>query len=245
MAELFTNRRGPAEAARVVLIHGTMDRSTSFARVQRALEDTPTLAYDRRGYARSGSRGVAGSVDDHVDDLLGLVAGKPAILAGHSYGGVVALAAAARAPEIVGGVLAYEPPLAWLPEWPSGSAGEAALDAGGSAEDAAEAFMRRLIGDSAWDRLPERTRAERRQEGPAMLSDIRSIRPPHAPFDPRDVSVPVLLAHGSSTSDRHRRSVELLGGLIPGSVTHVVDGAGHGGHRSHPVAFADLVRLLL
>lgn len=245
MAELFTTKRGPTEAARVVLIHGTMDRSTSFARVQRALDDVSTLAYDRRGYARSAACGVAQTVEDHVDDLLGLLAGEPAVLAGHSYGGVVALAAATRAPESVQGVLAYEPPLAWLPEWPAGSAGEAALDAGGSPEDAAEAFMRRLIGDAAWERLPERTREERRDEGQSMLSDIRSIRPPHFPFDPRDVSVPVVLAHGTETTDRHRRSVELLGRLIPQAQTHSVEGAGHGGHRSHPVAFAALVRLLL
>ena len=243
--ELFTVERGPAGGRLVVLIHGTMDRSTSFARVQRALEDVRTLAYDRRGYARSTDAGAADTVDDHVSDVAKLLDGESAVVAGHSYGGVVALALAVAHPALVRGVVAYEPPLAWLPQWPQGSAGEAALTAGGSAEDAAEAFMRRLIGDAAWERLPARTKEERRLEGVAMLSDIKSIRPPHFPFDPADVSAPVVLGRGGDSTERHRLSVELLHQLIPQSELHVVAGAGHGGHRSHPAAFAELVRRLL
>lgn len=245
VSALFTVERGPTDGTLVVLIHGTMDRSTSFARVQRALEDVRTVAYDRRGYARSAANGPAGTVSDHVEDLVALLDGTPAVLAGHSYGGVVALATAALEPNIVRGVLAYEPPLAWLPQWPEGSAGEAALTAGGSPEDAAEAFMRRLIGDAAWERLPERTKRDRRDEGPAMLSDIKSIRPPHFPFDPADVDGPVVLVRGGESTDRHRIAVELLDELIPQAELHVVEGAGHGGHRSHPSAFAALVRRLL
>ena len=247
VSALFTVERGPADGPLVVLIHGTMDRSTSFARVQRSLDDLRTLAYDRRGYARSAEAGLgaAETVGDHVEDLVALLDGEPAVLAGHSYGGVVALATAAVEPNLARGVVAYEPPLAWLPQWPEGSAGEAALTAGGSPEDAAEAFMRRLIGDAAWDRLPERTKEDRRHEGAAMLSDIRSIRPPHFPFDPIDVSVPVVLGRGGDSTERHRIAVELLEELIPQSELHVVDGAGHGGHRSHPSAFAELVRRLL
>lgn len=245
VSALFTVERGPDDGARVFLIHGTMDRSTSFARVQRALEDVRTVAYDRRGYARSGDAGVASTVAEHVADLVELLGGQPAVLAGHSYGGVVALAAAVEQPGLVRGVVAYEPPLAWLPRWPDGSAGEAALTAGGSPQDAAEAFMRRLIGDAAWERLPPKTRDERRNEGPAMLSDIKSIRAPHSPFDPSDVAVPVILGRGGESTERHRVAVELLRDLVPQSELHVVEGAGHGAHRSHPSAFADLVRRLL
>lgn len=245
MTSLFRVERGPADAPLVVLIHGTMDRSTSFARVQRALDDVRTIAYDRRGYARSFALGVASSVADHVADLHDLLAGTKAVVAGHSYGGVVALAAAASHPELVEAVVVYEPPLAWLPAWPSGSAGEAALTAGGAPEAAAEAFMRRLIGDAAWERLPERTRRERRNEGAAMLSDIRSIRPPHSPVDPADVIVPVVAAHGSASSERHRTSVALLRDLVALAEIREVDGAAHGGHRSHPGAFAGLVRRAL
>lgn len=233
------------DAPLVVLVHGTMDRSTSFARVQRCLEDVHTLAYDRRGYARSTEAGAAETVADHVSDLIEVLGERAAVVAGHSYGGVVALGAAVARPDLVRGVVAFEPPLAWLPQWPDGSAGEAALTAGGTAADAAEAFMRRLIGDAAWERLPQRTKDERRHEGPAMLTDITSIRPPHEPFDPTDVTVPVVLGRGSESSERHRISVELLRDLIPQSELHVVEGAGHGCHRSHPSAFAELVRRLL
>ena len=37
----------------VVLVHGSLDRSDSFARVLRRLDDLHTVVYDRRGYHRS------------------------------------------------------------------------------------------------------------------------------------------------------------------------------------------------
>ena len=43
-------------------------------------------------------------------DLVTIVGGRPAVLVGHSYGGDVALGAAAAAPEVVRAVGVYEPP---------------------------------------------------------------------------------------------------------------------------------------
>ena len=65
----------------VVLVHGSLDRSTSFTRVLRRLEDLHTIVYDRRGY--HGSRQavpLATSLDDHVDDLLAVIGGRPAVV---------------------------------------------------------------------------------------------------------------------------------------------------------------------
>ena len=36
--------------------------------------------------------------------------------------------------------------------------------------------MRGMVGDAVWERLPERTRRERRSEGPALLADLATIR---------------------------------------------------------------------
>ena len=33
-----------------------------------------------------------------------------------------------------------------------------------------------MIGDERWEGLPERTREQRRAEGPALLAELRSIR---------------------------------------------------------------------
>ena len=220
----------------VALVHGAMDRSASFGRVARQLHDVHLVRYDRRGYGRSREIGT-GTLDDHVADLLQVLAGRPATVVGHSMGGVVALAAAAQAPEAVRSVLAYEAPAPWSEWWPTppAPAGEPTPEA------EAEAFMRRAIGDRFWERLPARTREDRRLEGPALRADLAALSS-HPPFAPADVAVPAIVACGSETTWWHRRATEELAAALPDAELAVVAGATHGVHLSHPTAFAHLVR---
>jgi pimeloyl-ACP methyl ester carboxylesterase len=226
----------------VVLVHGAMDRSGGMLRVRRALQDEfRVVRYDRRGYGRSLAAGAPSSVDQQVEDLAAVVDGRVTVLAGHSFGGVLGLALAERAPELVRAVLAYEAPMMWEPWWPRDSVGQQASQVDPS--DAAEWFLRRMIGDRAWDRLPASMRAERRAEGPTLVAEMRSVRPGSTPpYDPERIGVPVVAAHGGQTKAHHRRAVEELAARVPDSELVVVDGAGHGAHLTHPAAFAELVR---
>jgi pimeloyl-ACP methyl ester carboxylesterase len=80
--------RADADAPLVVLVHGSLDRAGSFARVIRRLADLHTVAYDRRGYHRSRHVvPVHDTLDGHVDDLLLVIDSRPAVVIGHSYGG--------------------------------------------------------------------------------------------------------------------------------------------------------------
>ena len=86
LSDLFSAQHGPtpvAGAPIVVFVHGSMDRSSGFARVTRHLHDVPTLRYDRRGYGRSLAalgEGPGIGVDGHVDDLLAVLDGRPAVV---------------------------------------------------------------------------------------------------------------------------------------------------------------------
>ncbi len=51
-------------------------------------------------------------------DLEAIVAERRCTIAGHSYGGNLVLALAARRPDLVASAVVYEPPLAWRPGWP-------------------------------------------------------------------------------------------------------------------------------
>ena len=64
-------------------------------------------------------------MDAQVADLVDVLAGRPAVVFGHSYGGNVALAAADRHPDLVRAVGVYETPLSWLDWWPGTTAGSA------------------------------------------------------------------------------------------------------------------------
>lgn len=239
------------EGPLVVLVHGAMDRASSMLRVRKVLEgECRVLRYDRRGYARSLELGPAVSLDQQVDDLAALVGSRVAVLAGHSLGGVICLVLAERSPAQVGAVVAYEAPMMWEPWWPAGTAGATALattagrDDGtdGDPGDAAEAFMRRMLGDARWSRLPAHVRAERRAEGPTLLAELRTVHhPAPAPYRPERLTVPVVAAFGSETQPQHRRAAEELAWRAPHGVLEMIDGAGHGAHLTHPKAFAGLV----
>lgn len=220
----------------VVLVHGAMDRSASFGRMARHLDGVPLVRYDRRGYGRSLAVGPGG-LDEHVGDLLAVVGERRAVAFGHSIGGVVALTAAERRPDLVTAVVAYEAPAPWRSWWPAGPTDAAA----GDPAEEAEAFMRRAIGDRFWARLPERTRADRRAEGGALLADIASLH--HgAPYAVERLPVPVVAASGSETTWWHRRATAELAAEAPQGEEVVVAGAQHGVHLSHPTAAASLVR---
>jgi pimeloyl-ACP methyl ester carboxylesterase len=111
---------------------------------------------------------------------------------------------------------------------------------------AAERFMRRMIGDDRWDALPERTKAQRRAEGPALVSELTSIRPPAAaPYEAEQLTMPVIAAHGTESRPHHQETARTLAAAAPLGELVVVEGAGHGVHLTHPSALADLVRLAL
>jgi pimeloyl-ACP methyl ester carboxylesterase len=235
----------------VVLVHGSLDRSSSFTRVLRRLDDLHTVVYDRRGY--HGSRGALPlntTLAGHVDDLLEVIDGRPAVVIGHSYGGDVALGAAlgdGRGASIRS-VGAYEPPMPWLDLWPTRPASDQEPAVGDPTERharGAERFFRRMVGDAAWDRLPEKDKAERRADGPALVAELDAIRAAEAPFDVTAMTIPTLYARGENSAPRHRESVAWLVEHTPGAVLVEVPGAGHGAHLTHPDAFAAMVRQTL
>lgn len=239
----MAERPGPTGAPVVVLVHGSLDRSGAFARTQRHLEGCTVVRYDRRGYARSIGVAPSERFADQVDDLVAILDGRPAVVAGHSLGGVIALAAAHHHPELVRSVVAFEAPTPWVSWWPSSTAGSAATADDRDPGEAAERFMRRMVGDARWEALPQRTRDQRRAEGPALLAELRSIRPPaEAPYDPDCISAPVVVGHGSRSAPHHQQASQALAAALPAGELRVVEGAGHGAHLSHPEAFAQLCR---
>ncbi|HEY7356944.1 MAG TPA: alpha/beta hydrolase [Ktedonobacterales bacterium] len=99
------------EGEPVILIHGSgapAPISEMWARQRPLAERYRLLILTRRGY---GDRPVVmqTDVEGDVQDVLSLL-GEGAHLVGFSYGGIVALAAAARRPELVRSLTVIEPP---------------------------------------------------------------------------------------------------------------------------------------
>lgn len=225
------------------MVHGAMDRATSMLKLSRRLDEQyRVLRYDRRGYGRSVPHAGPFDMAAQLEDLVELLAGRRAVLVGHSYGGNVAMAAAAHHSELVAGVVVYEAPLPWEPFWPPSTAGWAAIQAAGptneTAADAAELFMRRLIGDERWLALPERTRLSRRSEGLALVSELADLHN-HQPWVTADIRVPLVLGYGSRTAEHRIHGMKHIASNVAGAEALCLQDCGHNAHRSSPDQFRD------
>lgn len=243
---IWSATTGRSGAPHVVLVHGSLDRSAGLLKLSRRLDERWRVSrYDRRGYGRSRPHGGPFSMPEQVADLVAVIeaapdTAPPCVVVGHSYGGNVGLATAERRPDLVAGVVAYESPLSWEPWWPADTAGGDAMAWRDDPEEAAERFMRRLIGDDRWDRLPPSSRAARRAEGAAMIGELADLRE-HPPWSPEQIRVPVLVLHGEFGRDHHRTGARALSTMLPDVELRVVEGARHFGPNTHPDLVADLV----
>ncbi len=254
---LFVTEQAPAAGwgegtgTVVVLVHGSLDRATSFRRVVRRLDGMGVVIYDRRGYQRSRDAPVSDDLAVHVDDLVRIAtsvaehrAGPGGVVAvGHSAGGTIVLGAAVRTPALFRAVGAYEPTMPWLGFHGPSSPG-ALADQGTDADPGLEAerFFRRIVGDGAWEQLSEGQRAGLRADGPALLADMRAILK-SAPFDVTRLAVPAIVACGGpSSSPRHLDTADWLAAHVEAVRRSTIAAAGHGAHLSHPNEFADFVR---
>jgi len=233
----------------LVLVHGSLDRSAGLVKLARRLRHFTTVTrYDRRGYGRSRPSSGPFGMDEQVADLVALLdaveSPRPVVIVGHSYGGNVALALADRHPGLVAGVVTYESPLSWMDWWPNGSSGAAAVAWRHDPEEAAERFMRSLIGDDRWERLPRSTRLARRAEGPAMVGELIDLRA-RAPWDSERIAAPVLAVHGEHGAPHHARAMDFLAEHLADAEVAMIGGARHFGPNTHPDEMADLISRFL
>jgi pimeloyl-ACP methyl ester carboxylesterase len=112
--DLYVEQRG--DGPPLLLIHGGGEDASMLAAQADDLATAgyQVITYDRRGTGRSGRDDWPGTgADQHADDAAALLAELdtgPAVVVGVSSGGVIALALAARHPDIVDRVIAWEPP---------------------------------------------------------------------------------------------------------------------------------------
>ena len=249
-APVWSAEAGEATHPLVVVVHGAMDRGASMLKLSRRLDDKyRVLRYDRRGYGHSAAHPGPFTMGDQVEDLVALLAGRRAVLIGHSYGGNVAMATAARHGDLVAGVVMYESPLAWESFWPPSSLKASAVDAPvptkEQAANAAEGFMRRLIGDERWLALPERTRISRRAEGLALVSELKDLRE-HEPWTAADVHVPVVVGVGSRAGERYLKGMAHVADSVAGATLVCLEGCSHDAPTAAPDQFLrELIEPLL
>jgi len=225
--------------ATVIAVHGGLDRGGSFSRIARRLQHLNLIAYDRRGYQGSRSLGPL-SLDEHVRDLeqLAEYASKrgPVIYFGHSYGGLISLAGAVAPPPLVRLVIAYEPalPFSFRQHRPERTF---SID---PAEEA-ERFFRRMVSDAAWERLSPAEKESRRQDGPALLNDLETLRDLSS-LHLEGINVPTVYIYGDGgNSLNYEEMASRLAKQIKEFTVIHIDNAPHGAHLANPDRLAAIV----
>jgi pimeloyl-ACP methyl ester carboxylesterase len=123
----------PGDGTAIVLIHGLPGTAEDFEKVTPLLAGHRTIALDRPGYGYSD--GGYHPIERQllaIEQLLDHLAIRKAVLAGHSYGGTLALAFAAHRPERVRGIVLVD------------------AAAGGVRSDAFKRTQSRLVQGLSW-----------------------------------------------------------------------------------------------
>ena len=221
----------------IVLVHGAMDRAAGMIRLSRRLKEHQIVRYDRRGYGRSAHVAPAGSFSQQVDDLNAVVGDRPTVVFGHSYGGVIALAAATQGNPALIAVVTFEAPRAWEEWWPAPPRSDV------DPADAAEYFVRRVIGDDRWEELPEVVRQRRRSEGVLMVEELRAQVARR--YDARLIAIPLVVGVGQRSGGHAQRGASCIASEAKKSRLVTIPDAGHAAPMTHPEAVADLIRLAI
>ena len=170
---------------------------------------------------------------------------EPAVLLGHSSGGVAALEAALFAPPA--GLMLYEPPVpaAGLPFGGNLARADAAL-AGGDAGEALRIFFVDMVGiPPEWvDYMRSNTGgwAEMTRLIPMQLEDVRAMRALPQTLDRyAAIAVPTLLIEGEMSPPHLRQRLAALHEVLPQSEITTIKGHGHSANLEAPELMAEIV----
>lgn len=231
-------RRGAGPPA--LLVHGAAADHSTWTIQLHALDDAFTLlAYDRRV-----GQGI--TTEDHADDAAALLArefpGAPALLIASSYGGVIALEVASRAPDRVAALVLCEPPLPPGELVPSSPFGYGChydrLIATAGGERAGEMFLRSVLGDRPFEAIPGRYRRDLCATWRQIRSDMFSLgsyRIDHARI--AAIPHPILLLAGDRSPPFLATCLDALAAVLPRARRAVIPQAGHAMHIDNHRAF--------
>jgi len=234
----------------ILLLHATLSNGLQLSRVARLLaERARVLVPDRRGSGGSSlPHPRAISLDEHVSDALALLDAEGverALVVGHSFGGLLALALAAADPGRVAAVVAYEPPLlevidaAGIGELAGVRARVAAAYSSGGGPAAAETFLRAIGSSAMLDGLPAAQRSALLSRGDGVLADLGFLE--RAAFDAGRIGCPVTLVTGGDSEPFYGAIAEALTKAIVGSRRVEMAAARHDTPITEPARFAEVV----
>lgn len=210
------------------------------------------IAYDRRGYSRSGG-GVVRAAAVHTTDaaaVLDALGASSAVVVGTSAGATIALDLAVRRPDLVQAVVVHEAPWRALLHPDPSALGTLArmqwLAWRGRYDEAAEVLLRQVYayrdGGSAWDAFPDEWRRVARENGRSVVADLWATLgsyPRHG--DLAKMTRPVVCTYGSRSASFMGAITRALAESIPTATVRQIEGAAHAVPFEAPDTFAQVI----
>jgi pimeloyl-ACP methyl ester carboxylesterase len=221
----------------LLLIHGTAADATTWTIQLASLGGFRLLAYDRRGAGRSPpiEAGAVHSIPDHAADAATLIErelGAPAWVCGSSFGGIIALELLRRRPDLLRGAVLCEPPLpscdqlAAVPRELGCEFDRLCQTAGGPR--AAEFFLRSVLTDAAYERIPRSWQQRACATFPQIRADMLAMSRYRVDYPAlRQLPTPVLLLGGDRSPPFYLPTLEALQAALPAAELRILRGAGH------------------
>jgi pimeloyl-ACP methyl ester carboxylesterase len=236
----------------LVLVHGTTADHTRWLPIIPHFEKEFTVyAVDRRGRGGSGD-----SEDYHLmkeaDDIAAVIESidEPAVLVGHSYGGLVSLEAALLTNNI-NRLIIYEAPIpTGTPLYPPGTPEkmQALIDSGKN-EAALEVMLKEVVKmpDYEFEKYRQLPAYKRRIEIAPTIPRETMIELNYL-FDPKkfaELKIPVLLLQGGDSPIFFKEATKILDAALPNSRILVMPGQQHIAMDTNTELFVDEVKKFL
>lgn len=245
----------------LVLLHPGIADRRCWSAVTSLLEDRATVVtYDRRGHGLSAPSAEPFSHCDDLVEILRAIDAGPALIAGSSMGGGVAIDAALSEPDLIAGLLLVSPAVSGEPETPESELDDATLRLDGEIGAALEAddpeFANRL---EAWLWLDGPAEPEGRVGDPARseLLEMNAVIFGHggdyeggeSGLDAwsrlGEIQAPATVAWGDLDIPAIVKTCAGIAARMPGAETHVFEGTAHLPYMERPREFAEVVTGLL
>lgn len=247
------------DGAPLVLVHGSPGEGRSWGRVAKQLGGgLKILTPDLPGYGGSTEIPADTAPEARTAAMAAAVsavvraAGSPVWLCGHSYGGNVAIHAAAADPASVRGLVLLEPVFFRA----LGLAGDEATAAPATAHfrdyvgrvrggepEAVRHMIDYWFGAGAFAAMPPPVRQFLSGAAPRNAIDVEASLADALPLERlRTLTMPVAIAFGGASPPVAPAIARALGGLLSTATVEAIDGATHGMVDGHPAEVAAILR---
>jgi 3-oxoadipate enol-lactonase len=209
-------------------------------------EDVAIVLYDKRGHGLSGVGTVPYAMEDHVNDLIGLVEAldvRKAIYCGLSVGGLIVQGLYARRPDLVKAMILCDT-AAKIGTDSLWNNRIAAVEKSGIASLSTTILERWFTPEFHEERATDlegyRAMLER-QPAAGYTGTCAAVRDADYTDDAANIKVPVMCVVGDQDKSTPPDLVKGTADLIKGSTLEVIEGCGHIPCVEQPEALAELI----